>query len=43
MTQPTLLAIAKADLISANRHVNDSNKFIKYQSAYMTQQSIEKL
>lgn len=42
MAQPTLLSIAKADLKTASRIVNDSNKHIKHQSAYMTQQSVEK-
>ena len=42
MTQPTLLAIAKADLLTAGKLVNSSNKFQKHQAAYMTQQSIEK-
>ncbi len=42
MVTPTILAIAKADLITANRNVDSSNKFIKHQAAYFTQQSIEK-
>ncbi len=42
MAQPTLLSIAKADLITASRSVNSKNKFIKHQAAYFTQQSIEK-
>lgn len=42
MAQPTLLSIAKADLITANRLVESEDKFIKHQAAYFTQQSIEK-
>ncbi len=42
MAQPTLLAIAKADLLTANKLVGSENKFQKHQAAYMTQQSIEK-
>lgn len=42
MAQPTLLSIAKADLISASRLVESENKFIKHQAAYFTQQSMEK-
>lgn len=42
MAQPTLLSIAKADLISAGRLVEDEDKFIKHQAAYFVQQSIEK-
>lgn len=42
LVQPTLLAIAKADLITAERLVDSDNKYIKHQAAYMTQQSIEK-
>lgn len=42
MAHPTLLSIAKADLISANRLIESENKFIKHQAAYFTQQSIEK-
>jgi HEPN domain-containing protein len=42
MAQPTLLSIAKADLVTAKKNVNDKNKFIKHQAAYFTQQSIEK-
>lgn len=42
MTQPTWLAIAKADLLTASKLVDSSNKFQKHQAAYMTQQSIEK-
>lgn len=42
MAQPTLLSIAKADLESAKRNVNDSNKHIKHHAAYFAQQSIEK-
>lgn len=42
MAQPSLLSIAKADLISAHRNVNDPNKHIKHQAAYFTQQSMEK-
>lgn len=42
LAQPTLLSIAKADLISAERLVESKNKFIKHQAAYFTQQSIEK-
>lgn len=42
MAQPTLLAIAKADLITAERLVDSDNKYIKHQAAYMTQQAMEK-
>lgn len=42
MAQPTLLSIAKADLITASRLVDSEDKFIKHQAAYFTQQSIEK-
>lgn len=42
MAQPTLLAIAKADLTTANKLVHSDNKYIKHQAAYFTQQSIEK-
>ena len=42
MAQPTLLSMAKADLVTAKRNVDSDNKFIKHQSAYMTQQSVEK-
>lgn len=42
MAQPTLLAIAKADLLTAKKLVVSENKFQKHQAAYMTQQSIEK-
>lgn len=42
MSQPTLLAIAKADLLTASKLVRSENKFQKHQAAYMTQQSIEK-
>lgn len=42
MGQPTLLTIAKADLKTAYRNVDDANKFVKHQAAYFTQQSIEK-
>lgn len=42
MAQPTLLSIAKADLITASRSVESENKFIKHQAAYFAQQSIEK-
>lgn len=42
MAQPTLLSIAKADLITANHNVTSDNKFIKHQAAYLTQQSVEK-
>lgn len=42
MAYPTLLSIAKADLVSASRLVESENKFIKHQAAYFTQQSIEK-
>lgn len=42
MAQPTLLSIAKADLITAGKNVDNANKLIKHQAAYFTQQSIEK-
>lgn len=42
MAYPTLLSIAKADLVSAGKLVESENKFIKHQAAYFTQQSIEK-
>lgn len=42
MAQPTLLSIAKADLITAGKLVDDENKYVKHQAAYFTQQSIEK-
>lgn len=42
MAQPTLLSIAKADVITAGKNVGSNNKFIKHQSAYMVQQSVEK-
>lgn len=42
MSQPTLLSIAKADLVTAGRLVESEDKFIKHQAAYFTQQSIEK-
>lgn len=42
MAQPTLLAIAKADLLTAGKPVKSNNKFQKHQAAYFTQQSIEK-
>lgn len=42
MAQPTLLSIAKADLITANHNVTSDNRFIKHQAAYLTQQSVEK-
>lgn len=42
MAYPTLLSIAKADLITASKLVESENKFIKHQAAYFTQQSIEK-
>lgn len=40
--QPTLLAIAKADLKTAKKLVGSSDKFQKHQAAYFTQQAIEK-
>lgn len=42
MAEPTLLSIAKADLITAGNLVDSENKYIKHQAAYFTQQSIEK-
>ena len=42
MAQPTLLSIAKADLVTASKNIDNPNKFIKHQAAYMTQQSVEK-
>lgn len=42
MAQPTLLAIAKADLKTAGNLVKLDNKFQKHQAAYFVQQSIEK-
>lgn len=42
MAEPTLLAIAKADLLTAKKLVYSENKYQKHQAAYMTQQSIEK-
>lgn len=42
MAQPTLLSIAKADLITAGKLVGSEDKFIKHQAAYFIQQSIEK-
>ncbi len=40
--QPTLLAIAKADLKTAKHLVGSSDKFQKHQAAYFTQQAVEK-
>lgn len=42
MSQSTLLAIAKAALLTASELVMSENKFQKHPAAYMTQQSIEK-
>ena len=42
MAQPTLLAIAKADLLTASKLVSSNNKFQKHHAAYFVQQSIEK-
>ncbi|MBO5302799.1 MAG: HEPN domain-containing protein [Lachnospiraceae bacterium] len=42
MAEPTLLSIAKADLLTAGNLVNSENKYIKHQAAYFTQQAIEK-
>ena len=42
MAQPTLLSIAKADLITAERCVDSENKHIKHHAAYHTEQAIEK-
>lgn len=42
MTQPSLLAIARADLLTADKLVRSNNKFQKHHAAYFTQQSIEK-
>ncbi len=42
MATPTLLSVAKADLITASKNVDSKNKHIKHQSAYFTQQAIEK-
>ena len=38
MAQPTLLAIARADLLTAGKLVKSNNKFQKHHAAYFTQQ-----
>ena len=40
--QPTLLSIAKADLKTAKKLIDSTDKFQKHQAAYLTQQAIEK-
>lgn len=40
--QPTLFAIAKADLKTAKSLVGSTDKYQKHQAAYFTQQAIEK-
>mgnify|MGYP006990179828 CR=1 FL=1 len=33
MAQPTLLSIAKADLVTASKNIDNPNKFIKHQGS----------